>query len=124
MPPSSRGCRTAAYVGLGLLTTWVLHRGVYFFRCVLPHHLGNGGDFFGRRYFATIRGMMSFVYMWGSFAGPVLAGAIYDRTQSYMIVLWILLCLLTVATLLVSFLIRGETAKRKITEWRPLIITK
>jgi hypothetical protein len=24
--------------------------------------------------------------MWGSFAGPVFAGAIYDRTQSYMIV--------------------------------------
>ena len=32
------------------------------------------GDFYGRRYFATIRGMMSFFYMWGSFAGPVFAG--------------------------------------------------
>jgi fucose permease len=59
------------------------------------------GDFFGRRYFATIRGMMSFFYMWGSFAGPVMAGAIYDRTQSYAIALWILLGLLTAATLLV-----------------------
>ena len=35
------------------------------------------GDFFGRKYFATIRGMMSFFYMWGSFAGPITAGAIY-----------------------------------------------
>jgi hypothetical protein len=27
------------------------------------------GDFFGRKHFATIRGMLSFFYMWGSFAG-------------------------------------------------------
>jgi nitrate/nitrite transporter NarK len=67
------------------------------------------GDFFGRRHFATVRGMMSFFYMWGSFAGPVLAGAIYDRTESYMTVLWILFSLLTVATLSVLFLIRPWT---------------
>jgi MFS family permease len=71
------------------------------------------GDFFGRRHFATIRGMMSFFYMWGSFAGPVMAGAIYDRTQSYMLVLWILLSLLTFATLLVLFLIRPWTQRMK-----------
>lgn len=64
------------------------------------------GDFFGRRNFATIRGMMSFFYSWGSFAGPVLAGGIYDQTQSYQLVLWIWLCLLIFATLLVLFLIR------------------
>ena len=69
------------------------------------------GDFFGRRHFATIRGMMSFFYMWGSFAGPVMAGAIYDRTQSYELVLWILLVLLTFATLLVLFLIRPWTKR-------------
>ena len=67
------------------------------------------GDFFGRRNFATIRGMMSFFYMWGSFAGPIMAGAIYDRTQSYTIVLWILLTLLMIAMLLVLFLIRPWT---------------
>ena len=67
------------------------------------------GDFFGRRNFATIRGMMSFFYMWGSFAGPIMAGAIYDRTQSYAIVLWILLTLLMIAMLLVLFLIRPWT---------------
>jgi MFS family permease len=69
------------------------------------------GDFFGRRNFATIRGMMSFFYMWGSFAGPVMAGAIYDRTQSYLTVLWILLALLLFATLLVLFLIRPWTKR-------------
>jgi MFS family permease len=64
------------------------------------------GDFFGRRHFATVRGSMSFFYMWGSVAGPVLAGAIYDQTESYMTVLWIWLGLLTFATFLVLFLIR------------------
>jgi sugar phosphate permease len=64
------------------------------------------GDFFGRRNFATIRGMMSFFYMWGSFAGPIMAGAIYDRTESYTIALWIMLGLLAFATLLTLFLIR------------------
>ncbi|HKX50679.1 MAG TPA: MFS transporter [Candidatus Binatia bacterium] len=69
------------------------------------------GDFFGRRHFATIRGMMSFFYMWGSFAGPVLAGVIYDKTQTYWIVLWIFLTLLIVATLLVFSLIRVWTIR-------------
>jgi MFS family permease len=67
------------------------------------------GDLFGRRHFATVRGMMSFFYMWGSFAGPILAGAIYDRTESYLTVLWILFGLLTLATVLVLFLIRPWT---------------
>jgi MFS family permease len=63
------------------------------------------GDFFGRRNFATIRGMMSFFYMWGSFAGPIMAGAIYDRTESYTMALWIMLGLLAFATLLTLFLV-------------------
>jgi MFS family permease len=75
------------------------------------------GDFFGRRNFATIRGMMSFFYMWGSFAGPIMAGAIYDRTQSYFMVLWILLALLVFATLLVLFLI--QPWRKRIAELAP-----
>ena len=46
------------------------------------------GDFFGRKYFATIRGTMSFFYTWGSVLGPVIAGAVYDRNQSYATTLW------------------------------------
>jgi hypothetical protein len=38
-----------------------------------------------------------------------MAGAIYDRTQSYTMVLWILLSLLMIAMLLVLFLIRPWT---------------
>ncbi len=69
------------------------------------------GDFFGRRNFATIRGMMSFFYSWGSFIGPVMAGMIFDQTQSYVMVEWIFLSLLAVATLLVLFLTRPWTKR-------------
>ena len=48
------------------------------------------GDLFGRRHFAKIRGYMSIFYVWGSVAGPVIAGAIYDSTQSYQPMLWML----------------------------------
>lgn len=77
------------------------------------------GDFFGRRNFATIRGTMSFFYSWGSFVGPVMAGVIYDRTQSYSLVLWIFLGLLAVATLLVVFLIQPWT--RRMAALKPVL---
>ena len=71
------------------------------------------GDFFGRKYFATIRGTMSFFYMWGSVVGPVLAGVIYDRSQSYEVMLWGLFGLLVVATLLNALLIKPWTESQK-----------
>jgi MFS family permease len=55
------------------------------------------GDFFGRRHFAKIRGYMSFFYMWGGVAGPVIAGAIYDRWQTYEPLLWSLIALFGLA---------------------------
>jgi len=48
------------------------------------------GDLFGRKHYAKIRGYMSIFYVWGSVAGPVIAGAIYDSTQSYQPMLWML----------------------------------
>jgi len=49
--------------------------------------------------------------MWGSFAGPVLAGVIYDKTQTYWMVLWIFLTLLLIATSLVLSLARAWTTR-------------
>jgi MFS family permease len=43
---------------------------------------------------------MSFVSTWGSVIGPVVAGAIYDRTQSYEIMIWSSAALLLVASML------------------------
>jgi len=47
------------------------------------------GDIFGRKHFAKIRGYMSMFYVWGSVLGPVVAGAIWDRWQSYEPMLWV-----------------------------------
>ena len=57
------------------------------------------GDLFGRKHFAKIRGYMSMFYVWGSVAGPVLAGAIYDRWQSYQPMLWTLILLFSLSGL-------------------------
>jgi MFS-type transporter involved in bile tolerance (Atg22 family) len=43
---------------------------------------------------------MSFISTWGSVIGPVLAGAIYDYTRSYEIVIWSSAALLMAASLL------------------------
>ena len=64
------------------------------------------GDFFGRKHFATIRGNMTFFYMWGSALGPVIAGYLYDQTQSYTAVLWGAAGALTLSASLTSLLIR------------------
>lgn len=63
------------------------------------------GDFFGRKSFGSIRGTMSFFYMWGSFIGPVFAGAAYDRDHTYTLVIWALLALLLAATVIPALLI-------------------
>jgi len=86
---------------------WLFSIGFTLLDASFPIVWATVGDFFGRRHFATIRGMMSFFYMWGSFAGPVLAGMIYDKTQTYGMILWIFLTLLIIATLLVLSLIRA-----------------
>jgi MFS family permease len=69
------------------------------------------GDFFGRKHFATIRGNMTFFYMWGSALGPVIAGFIYDQTHDYSSVLWGAIGTLTLSALLTALLIRPWSFK-------------
>lgn len=69
------------------------------------------GDFFGRKFFATIRGNMTFFYMWGSALGPVIAGYLYDRTQTYTASLWGVLVLLATSSVLTALLIKPWTMK-------------
>jgi MFS family permease len=68
------------------------------------------GDFFGRKYFATIRGTMAFFYTWGGVIGPVVAGALYDRSQSYVATLWGIFGLLIFGALLTALLIKPWNA--------------
>jgi len=64
------------------------------------------GDFFGRKSFATIRGTMAFFYTWGSVAGPVIAGAVYDQSQSYIATLWGLSAILLLGAFLTALMIK------------------
>jgi len=66
------------------------------------------GDFFGRKNFAKIRGSMSFLYTWGSVLGPVPAGAVYDRTQSYQLLFGILLSISWLTALLYFILFQPK----------------
>ncbi|MSP40759.1 MAG: MFS transporter [Deltaproteobacteria bacterium] len=79
---------------------WILWLFTALFTCVeATYAVGWAvvGDFFGRKHFAKIRGYMSFFYMWGGVAGPVIAGAIFDRWQTYEPLLWGLIGLFTIA---------------------------
>ena len=62
------------------------------------------GDIFGRKHFAKIRGYMSVFYVWGSVMGPVVAGAIWDRWQTYEPLLWGLVVMFFLAGIFYSLL--------------------
>jgi MFS family permease len=76
-----------------------------------PVTWATSGDFFGRKFFATIRGNMTFFYMWGSALGPVIAGYLYDRTQTYTVTLWGVLVLLGLSAGLTALLIKPWTIR-------------
>ena len=79
---------------------WILWLFTALFTCVeATYAVGWAvvGDFFGRKHFAKIRGYMSFFYMWGGVIGPVVAGAIFDRWQTYEPLLWGLIGLFSLA---------------------------
>jgi MFS family permease len=62
---------------------WIFTLLITFVEAIFPVSWATVGDFFGRKSFATIRGTMSFFYLWGPALGPVITGAVYDRHQSY-----------------------------------------
>jgi MFS family permease len=74
------------------------------------------GDLFGRKHFAKIRGYMGLFYTWGGVAGPVVAGAVFDRWQTYEPLLWLLIIVFGIAGLFFASLTQswrkatGQTA--------------
>jgi MFS family permease len=64
------------------------------------------GDLFGRKHYARIRGYMTLFYTWGGVLGPVIAGAIFDRWQTYEPLLWSLVIVFSVAGALFASLNR------------------
>jgi MFS family permease len=72
----------------------------------IPVYWAAVGDFFGRKSFGAIRGNMNLFYTWGSIFGPVIAGAVYDRTQSYATVLTGMTAALLISAALTALLIK------------------
>jgi len=71
-----------------------------------PVNWSTVGEFFGRASFAKIRGSMIFIQAWGAVAGPVIAGAIYDHTQSYSYLLWGLVGVLFIVSCLYAMVVK------------------
>ncbi len=90
------GCYISAATSLVLLNlvdgTWPIFAVLILFAGT---EIGSGlnwalvGDLFGRKRFATIRGLLAPIYNIALFSMPVLAGWVKDETGSYEIVLWV-----------------------------------
>ena len=72
----------------------------------IPVFWASVGDFFGRKSFGTIRGNMNLFYTGGAILGPFVAGAIYDRTQSYELVFTGITMALLISTAMTALLIK------------------
>lgn len=79
----------------------------------IPVYWAAVGDFFGRKSFGAIRGNMNLFYTWGSILGPVIAGAVYDRTESYALVFNGMMVALLVAAALTALLIKPWAKLRR-----------
>ena len=94
--------------------TWQLWSALLLFSVfegLFPITWATVGDFFGRQNFAKIRGSMSVLYTWGSVLGPVLAGVVYDRTQSYEMLFGVLIAVSWLTALLYISLVQPKTQR-------------
>jgi cyanate permease len=57
---------------------------------------------------------MSFVQTWGAVIGPVIAGAIYDSTHSYIHLLWGLVGLLLVTGVLYALVVNPALRSQRV----------
>jgi sugar phosphate permease len=91
---------------------WVFTILFTFMEAIFPVGWATVGDFFGRKSFATIRGTMSFFYLWGPALGPVITGAIYDRYHSYAPMMSAFIALALIASCLYASLVKPPSPSR------------
>ena len=70
------------------------------------------GHAFGRRAFSTIRGAVMAFQVGGTMVMPILAGMLFDRTESYGVILWVIASLWLTAAILL-FLAPSHTYVRE-----------
>ena len=81
---------------------------------VAPLHISIIGDYFGRKNFATLRGVIALVYAVGIITGPIYAGYIYDVTQSYQVAFVTFIVLYALAAITFVFARRPKLPARLI----------
>ena len=93
---------------------------IYFFPIALAITMGIAplnwaliGDFFGRRAYATLRGIMGIGYGTATFVSPVYAGWVYDTTGGYRLVLITFSIVLLVAASFFTILCHPSLTKTK-----------
>jgi sugar phosphate permease len=107
---------------LGIIPTFAAMLGMFFFKgsagrylCPIAFAVTMGtsslnwaliGDFFGRNTYATLRGIMGVGYGVATFFSPIFAGLIFDRTESYDLVLLTFSVISAVAAALFALLRR------------------
>ncbi|MPZ77297.1 MAG: MFS transporter [Deltaproteobacteria bacterium] len=94
--------------GEGEWSLWTFTLLFTFMEAIFPVGWATVGDFFGRKSFATIRGTMSFFYLWGPALGPVVTGLVYDRYQSYAPMMSAYIALSVVAGCLYALMVRPK----------------
>jgi sugar phosphate permease len=94
--------------GEGEWSLWIFVLLFTIMEAIFPVGWATVGDFFGRKSFATIRGTMSFFYLWGPALGPVVTGAIYDRYQSYAPMMSAYIALSVLAGCLYAMMVRPK----------------
>ncbi len=110
------GIETGALIILVTATSmWQVYLFVIVFALgygVGPLNIAIVGDYFGRRYFATIRGALTLVFAVGIVSGPIFAGYIYDVTQSYQLAFMTFIVLYALAALVFLFARRPKPPAR------------
>ena len=71
------------------------------------------GDSFGRGSYATIRGIMGIGYGTATFVSPIYAGWIFDRTESYTLVLITFAIILLIAATFFAILHRPSPPQQR-----------
>jgi sugar phosphate permease len=99
--------------GTGEWALWAFTLLFTFMEAIFPVGWATVGDFFGRKSFATIRGTMSFFYLWGPALGPVITGAVYDRSQTYAPMMTAFIALSLVSGLLYASLKKPSVPERE-----------
>ncbi|MFC1990273.1 MFS transporter [Chloroflexota bacterium] len=97
---------TSLVVVLTAQSLWQVYLFVIIFALgygVSPLNIAIVGEYFGRRYFATIRGIMGLVYAVGVIIGPIFAGYIYDVTQSYRVAFITFIVVYSLAAIILFF---------------------